>query len=156
MKLIKIIIYLKNRSPTKSLLDTILWESLHEKKSDLSNFRIIESLVYYYNIETETDFNRRIKSDPRNRQTKLIGYDKGSSQYRIWNSTNNKIEEVTFIGINESDYMISLKELREQEIILFLFNESEDPSSNNKMIKISIPLINFNKDEYESFSIFIH
>jgi hypothetical protein len=38
----------------------------------------------------------------------------------------------------------------------FLLNESEDPSSNNKMIKVSTPLINFNKDKYESFSIFIH
>jgi hypothetical protein len=39
---------------------------------------------------------------------------------------------------------------------LFLFNESEDPSSNNKIIEISIPLINFDRDEYESFSIFIY
>jgi hypothetical protein len=52
--------------------------------------------------------------------------------------------------------MITLKKLGEQEIILFLFNESEDPSSNNKMIEISIPLIDFNKDKYKSFSIFIH
>jgi hypothetical protein len=41
-------------------------------------------------------------------------------------------------------------------MILSLFNESEDPSFNNKIIEISIPLINFNKDKYELFSIFIH
>jgi hypothetical protein len=41
-------------------------------------------------------------------------------------------------------------------MILFLFNESENPSSNNKMIEISIPSINFNKDEYKLLSIFIH
>jgi hypothetical protein len=41
-------------------------------------------------------------------------------------------------------------------MILSLFNESEDPSSNNKMIEISIPLINFNRDEYKPFSIFIY
>jgi hypothetical protein len=52
--------------------------------------------------------------------------------------------------------MIILEELEEQKIILFLFNESEDPSSNNKIIEISIPSINFNKDEYESLSIFIY
>jgi hypothetical protein len=52
--------------------------------------------------------------------------------------------------------MVILKELGEQEMISSLFNESEDPSSNNKIIEISIPPINFNKDEYESFSIFIH
>jgi hypothetical protein len=41
-------------------------------------------------------------------------------------------------------------------MISSLFNESEDPSSNNEIIEISIPLINFNKDEYKPFSIFIH
>jgi hypothetical protein len=41
-------------------------------------------------------------------------------------------------------------------MILFLFNESEDLSSNNEMIEVSIPPINFNRDEYESLSIFIH
>jgi hypothetical protein len=52
--------------------------------------------------------------------------------------------------------MIILKELGKQEIISSLFNESEDFSSNNKIIKILIPLIDFNKDEYELFSIFIY
>jgi hypothetical protein len=41
-------------------------------------------------------------------------------------------------------------------MILFLFNESKDSSSNNKIIEILIPLINFNRNEYESFSIFIY
>jgi hypothetical protein len=41
-------------------------------------------------------------------------------------------------------------------MILSLFNESEDPSSNNKIIEISIPSINFDRDEYELFSIFIY
>jgi hypothetical protein len=41
-------------------------------------------------------------------------------------------------------------------MILSLFNESEDPLSNNKMIEISISPIDFNKDEYKSFSIFIY
>jgi hypothetical protein len=52
--------------------------------------------------------------------------------------------------------MIILKKLEEQKIILFLFNESEDPSFNNKIIKISIPLIDFDKDKYKSLSIFIY
>jgi hypothetical protein len=83
MELVKTAVYLKNRFPIKSLLDTTSWESLYEKKSDLSNFRIIGSLVYYYNVETEIGLNRRTKSDFRIRQIKLIGYNKKSSQYRI-------------------------------------------------------------------------
>jgi hypothetical protein len=113
MELIKTAVYLKNRSLIKSLLDTIPWESLYRKKSDLSNFRIIGLLVYYHNVETETGSNRRTRSDPRIRQTRLIKYNKGSNQYRIWNPTNNKIEEITFTRINESDYMIILEELEE-------------------------------------------
>jgi hypothetical protein len=74
MKLAKIVIYFKNRSSIKSLLDTIPWESLYREKSNFSNLRIIESLVYYHNIEIETGLNRRIKSDSRVRQTRLIKY----------------------------------------------------------------------------------
>jgi hypothetical protein len=79
MELAKTAVYLKNRPPTKSLLDTIFWESLYEEKSDLSNLRIIESFVYYHNIETEIYLNRRIKLDSKARQIKLIGYSKGCS-----------------------------------------------------------------------------
>jgi hypothetical protein len=111
MELAKIIIYFKNRFPTKLLLNTIFWESFYEEKSDLSNFQIIRLFVYYHNIETEIGLNRRIKSDPKIRQTRLIGYSKKFSQYRKWN-LNNKVEEVIFIRIKESDYVIILKELK--------------------------------------------
>jgi hypothetical protein len=156
MELAKTAVYLKNRSSTKLLLNTTLWESLYREKSDFSNLRIIGSFVYYHNIETETGLNRRTKSDPRTRQTRLIRYGKGFSQYKVWNPTNNKVEEVTFTRIDESDYMIILEELGKQEMISFLLNESKDLSFNNKIIKISIPLINFNKNKYKSLSIFIH
>jgi hypothetical protein len=41
-------------------------------------------------------------------------------------------------------------------MISSLINESEDSSFNNKIIKISIPPINFNRNEYESLFIFIY
>jgi hypothetical protein len=41
-------------------------------------------------------------------------------------------------------------------MILFLFNESEDPPFNNEMIEISISLIDFDRDKYELFFIFIY
>jgi hypothetical protein len=41
-------------------------------------------------------------------------------------------------------------------MILSLFNESKDLSSNNKIIEISIPSINFNRNKYDSLSIFIY
>jgi hypothetical protein len=156
MELIKTTVYLKNRSSTKSLLNTTSWKSFYKEKPNFFNFRIIGLLVYCYNVEIEIGSNRRIKSDSRTRQIRLIGYGKRFSQYRIWNSTNDKVEEITFIRIDELDYMIILEELKEQEVISFLFNESKDPSSNNKIIKISIPPINFNRDEYKSFFIFIY
>jgi hypothetical protein len=48
--------------------------------------------------------------------------------------------------------MITLEELEEQKIIIFLFNESEDPSSNNEMIEISIKM-NINHSLYSSINI---
>jgi hypothetical protein len=65
MELIKTVIYFKNRSPIKLLLDTTSWELFYKEKSDLLNFPIIGLFVYYYNVEIEPDFNRRIKSDSR-------------------------------------------------------------------------------------------
>jgi hypothetical protein len=41
-------------------------------------------------------------------------------------------------------------------MILFLFNESEDFLFNNEIIKILISLINFDRNEYKLFSIFIY
>jgi hypothetical protein len=41
-------------------------------------------------------------------------------------------------------------------VILSLFNESEDPLFNNKIIEVSISLIDFDRNEYESFFIFIY
>jgi hypothetical protein len=41
-------------------------------------------------------------------------------------------------------------------VILFLFNQSEDPLFNSEMVEVSIPLIDFDRNEYESFSIFIY
>jgi hypothetical protein len=52
--------------------------------------------------------------------------------------------------------MIILEKLRKQKMILSLLNESEDPLSNNKIIEVSIPLINFDRDEYKSLFIFIY
>jgi hypothetical protein len=52
--------------------------------------------------------------------------------------------------------VIILKKLEEQEMISSLFNESEDPLFNNKIIEISISLINFDRDEYELFFIYIY
>jgi hypothetical protein len=41
-------------------------------------------------------------------------------------------------------------------VILSLFNESENPPSNNEMVEISILSINFDRNEYKSLSIFIY
>jgi hypothetical protein len=49
-----------------------------------------------------------------------------------------------------------LKELEEQKVILFLFNESEDFLFDNEIVEISIPSINFDRDKYKLFFIFIY
>jgi hypothetical protein len=41
-------------------------------------------------------------------------------------------------------------------MISSLFNESEDPLSNSKIMEISIPPIDFDRNEYKLFFIFIY
>jgi hypothetical protein len=60
MELAKTAVYLKNRSPTKLLLNTTSWESLYREKSDFSNLRIIRLFVsrkWHLKLSTDNIFN---------------------------------------------------------------------------------------------------
>jgi hypothetical protein len=80
----------------------ILWDS----KPDLQYLKIIGSAVYAYNAENQTDPNRKKKFDFKIKKIKLIDYRKGSNQYKIWNSNINRIEEITFVSIDEKNITI--------------------------------------------------
>src|SRR5258708_2006880 len=77
VELIKIIVYLRNRLPTRTLDRLIPYECLYKRKPNVSHLRIIGSAVYCHEVESELRPNRRIKLELRARKCRLIGYEKG-------------------------------------------------------------------------------
>src|SRR5450755_1831071 len=72
-KLVKIAVYLRNRSPTKTLPQTpykVLWK----RKPNLSHLRIINSIMYAYNTQLTAKIKRRRKLDPKAKKGRLINY----------------------------------------------------------------------------------
>jgi hypothetical protein len=76
------VLYLKNRSPNKAVRDMIPYEALHNSKPNLSHLKIIGSALYSYNVEHESGPIRQQKLEPRARKLRLIGYGKGTNQYK--------------------------------------------------------------------------
>ena len=110
VELVKTIVYLRNRLPTRTLDQLTPYECLYKKKPDVSHLRIIGSAVYYHEVESESGLNRKMKLELRARKCRLIGYGKGTTQFRVWNPANKQVKEITFTRINETDTIISQAE----------------------------------------------
>jgi cellulose synthase/poly-beta-1,6-N-acetylglucosamine synthase-like glycosyltransferase len=105
-ELAKIAVYLRNRSPTKTLPQTP-YEALWKRKPNLSYLRIISSMIYAYNTQLTVKVERRRKLDPRAKKGYLVGYGEGTHQYRMWNPATNNVKEVILCRIDETDTQIS-------------------------------------------------
>jgi hypothetical protein len=77
IKLIKTVVYLRNRSLTKILDQLIPYKYLYKKKPDVSYLRIINSAIYCHEIKKELGLNRKMKLELRVRKCRLIKYGKG-------------------------------------------------------------------------------
>jgi hypothetical protein len=83
VKLVKIVVYLRNRSLIRTLDQLTPYKYFYKKKPDVSHLRIINSAVYCHEIERELELNRKMKLKPRARKYRLIGYGKGITQFRV-------------------------------------------------------------------------
>jgi transposase InsO family protein len=90
------VVYLKNRSPTRSLEAKTPYEALHGRKPDLSHLVAVGTKTFVHIPKQKTK-----KMDFRSEAGGImVGYG-GSTQYRIWDPTDNKIlvsASVRFIG----------------------------------------------------------
>ena len=77
VKLIKTIVYLRNKSPIRILNQLTPYKCLYKKKPNVSHLRIISSTIYYHEIKRELEPNRKMKLEPRTRKCRLIKYGKG-------------------------------------------------------------------------------
>jgi hypothetical protein len=119
-------VYLRNRSPTRALKDKTPYEAYWGEKPNIEHLRAIGSIVYARNVEIQLEDPRK-KLDPKARKVRLIGYRKGSDQYKVWNPITNKVEEVTFVRIDENDTQMSA----EERLIELDQPNTEDPEYSN-------------------------
>ena len=162
-ELAKTAVYIRNRSPTRVLDGMTPYEALTGKKPNLQHLRIIGSAAYCQNVEMVQGAKRK-KLDARFRKCRLVGYGNGSNQYVVWDPNTNRIELVSSPKIDESD-----SEVSDEEIVTSL-NEEIEPQADNttdpewtpattpnsissskgisRMVEVSIPKININKDDY--------
>ncbi len=81
IELIKTVVCIRNRALIKVLKNKIFEEVWINKKSDFSKIKIIDLVVYYYNIETQS--KRQKKFDLIIKKCRLMRYELKINQYRI-------------------------------------------------------------------------
>ena len=79
------VVYLKNRSPTRSLKDKTPYEALYGDKPDLSHLIAVGTKAMPHIPKSKNQ-----KLDSRAGEGIMVGYG-GSNQYRIWSPVDNKV-----------------------------------------------------------------
>ena len=85
MELAQTVVYLKNRSPTRTLENKTPYEAWYGKKPDLFHLRALGTTAYAL-IPDET----RTKLDFNTRKCQLVGYG-GTNQYRLYDPVKNDV-----------------------------------------------------------------
>ena len=78
-------VYLKNRSPTKSLKRITPYESDTDNKTDLNNLHRFGCVAYHHNKDL-----KRTKLSNQGIKCAFFGYE-GRHQYRLWDPTAHKV-----------------------------------------------------------------
>jgi Reverse transcriptase (RNA-dependent DNA polymerase) len=96
-ELARTVVYLKNRSPTRSLKDKTPYEALYGAKPDLSHLIAVGTKAMPHIPKSKNQ-----KLDTRAGEGIMVGYG-GSNQYRIWNPVDNKVTVTAYADfINEA------------------------------------------------------
>ena len=95
-ELARTVVYLKNRSPTRSLKDRTPYEALYGVKPDLSHLIAVGTKAMPHIPKSKNQ-----KLDSRADEGIMVGYG-GSNQYRIWSPIDNKVTVTAYADfINE-------------------------------------------------------
>jgi len=91
------VVYLKNRSPTRSSKDKTPYEALYGAKPDLSHLIAVGTKALPHIPKSKNQ-----KLDSRAGEGIMVGYG-GKNQYRIWNPVDNKVTVTAYADfINEA------------------------------------------------------
>ena len=97
MEIAAAIVYLKNRSPTRSLKGKTPYEAWFGRKPDLSHLRILGTPTYIHIPE-----EKRVKLDTHSHMGQLIGYGDTANQYRVWDHIKKDVVVARDVVFDES------------------------------------------------------
>lgn len=113
-ELARTVVYLKNRSPTRSLKDKTPYEALYGEKLDLSHLVAVGTKAMPHIPKSKNQ-----KLDSHAGEGIMVGYG-GSNQYRIWNPVDNKVTVTAYADfINEGNLKKSAAAGVEPERIIY-------------------------------------
>ena len=95
MEIASTVVYLKNRSPTRTL-STTPYEAWYRSKPDLSNLRIIGSVGWVH-----IPIQKTTKLDDRSIECWLVGYGGAANHYRLWNPVRKDVVVTRDVKIDE-------------------------------------------------------
>jgi hypothetical protein len=136
---VKVAVYIKNRVPTRALLDTTPFEAWHGKgnKPDLSHLRVFGSLAYAW-----TSPALRKKLDDRAKKAILIGYTATTQQYLLYDLASKREFLARDVQFNEGRLYSELLGLGSQassSTVTFEIPESASPPGEYLTAKASSP-----------------
>ena len=97
MEIAAAIVYLKNRSSTRSLKGKTPYEALFGRKPDLSHLRILGTPTYIHIPE-----EKRVKLDSHSYVGQLISYEDTTNQYQVWDHIRKDVVVARDIVFDES------------------------------------------------------
>lgn len=97
MEISAAVVYLKNRSPTRSLKDKTPYEAWFGRKPDLSYLKILGTPTYIH-VPKE----KRVKLDSHSHVGQLVGYGNTANQYRVWDHIRKDVVVARDVVFNEA------------------------------------------------------
>jgi Reverse transcriptase (RNA-dependent DNA polymerase)/gag-polypeptide of LTR copia-type/Integrase core domain len=97
MEIAATIVYLKNRSPTRSLKGKTPYEAWFGRKPDLSHLKILGTPTYIHIPE-----EKRVKLDSHSHVGQLVGYGGTANQYRVWDHIRKDVVVARDVVFDES------------------------------------------------------
>ena len=102
--------YLRNRSPTKAVIDKTPFEAWNQIKPDVKHLRVFGSICYAHIHKTE-----RKKLDPKSRKAILLGYGENVKGYRLYDLKEKKVFHSRDVLFNEMKFKENKKTLERIE-----------------------------------------
>jgi len=90
-------VYVLNRTPTTQILNSTPFEIWHGRKPTLDHIRLFGSEAYVL-----TPKGKHTKLDPKGKKLILVGYDKDSTNYRLFDPVTKKITISRNVIFNET------------------------------------------------------